>query len=193
MGGDDELRVQWKQMWEDCPPEYRHELVQAIKTSPMEISLSDFPDLEAQICQDLKILVAQSLKNGWSYDKLAKLIQEKYPQFKSEKRRLGFDGKPLPKHIRSKAYLIAITEQGNFYERKSYDDARRLQEGGLTMEKCWATAGDTRVSKECRANEAEGWIPFNQSHVSGHQHPFRCPGCRCTEQYRRAQKIEPNV
>ena len=52
--------------------------------------------------------------------------------------------------------------------------------------KRWITSGKANVDPECQANEAEGWIPKDQAHASGHMHPLAHPDCVCTEAYRRA-------
>lgn len=115
---------------------------------------------------------------GWSYDKVAGTIRDRFEEFAI--------GKPQ-QHIQSRAHLIAVTEVGEAYEESGFLAAGDLQSGGLQMEKQWRTVGDGRVSAGCRANGGEGWLPLNQAHLSGHQHPLRFPGCRCDEAYRRVR------
>lgn len=127
---------------------------------------------------NIQTILAEGIREGWSYDRIARAITQMYSEMAV--------GKPQ-EHIDSRAHLIAVTELGNAYEAGSSIVVRDLQDSGLYMEKSWLTVGDDRVSDGCRSNEAEGWIAFELAHVSGHQHPLRFPGCRCTELYRRRQ------
>lgn len=123
-------------------------------------------------------IINEGMREGWGYDRIAKVISGMYSEMAV--------GRPQ-EHIQSRAHLIAVTELGNAYESGSAIIARDLQDGGMRMEKAWLTVGDSRVSAGCKENEAQGYIPLAQSFSSGHQHPLRFPGCRCTTLYRRAQ------
>lgn len=127
---------------------------------------------------DIKRIVTQAVDEGWSYNRTAREITNRYQEFAVGKPQL---------HIDSRAHLVAVTESGMAYEEGSAIVVRDLQDAGLQMEKSWLTVGDDRVSDGCRANQAEGWIPMSQAHQSGHMQPLRFPGCRCTELYRRAK------
>lgn len=123
----------------------------------------------------LQTLVVQAVDEGWSYNRTAQALVERYREFAV--------GRPQ-EHIASRAHLIAVTEAGEAYEAGAHQVISTLQEQGLPMEKRWVTMGDDRVSEGCAENEAEGWIPADQQHASGHLHPLRFPGCRCDEEYR---------
>lgn len=115
----------------------------------------------------LKTLIAKAVEDSKSYTEITSLIRQMFADF-----------------AQYRARLIAVTEVGNGYEagnRMLIDD---LTAGGLEMEKAWGTVGDDKVDDECAANEAEGWIPVNQAHKSGHDNPLAHPKCRCTEFYR---------
>jgi len=128
-------------------------------------------------------IVKHGADEGWSYNRTAKEISNQFEEFRVGKPQL---------HIQSRAHLVAVTETGNAYEEGNRMVADDLSEAGLEMEKNWATVGDDRVSDGCRTNQAEGWIPADQAHASGHMHPLRFPGCRCDELYRRkAGEIAP--
>jgi len=126
----------------------------------------------------LRTVITEGVDNGWSYNRIAARISERFTEFAV--------GRPQD-HIESRAHLIAITEVGQSYEAGNEIVVRDLADAGLRMEKKWSTIGDKRVSAGCRENEAEGWIPVDEQHASGHMHPLRFPGCRCTELYRRAR------
>ena len=128
---------------------------------------------------NIATIVSNGVDEGWSYSRMAREISSLYSEMAV--------GKPQA-HIESRAHLIAITEAGQAYEAGSNMVVRDLQEAGLAMEKKWLTVGDDRVSQGCRDNAAEGWIPYSQAFGSGHQHPLRFPGCRCTTLYQRAKK-----
>lgn len=127
---------------------------------------------------NIATIVDEGVRAGWSYNATAREISRLYSEMAV--------GKPQ-RHIESRAHLIAVTEAGNAYEEGNAIVVRDLQDAGLRMEKKWLTVGDDRVSAGCRANEAEGWIPLERAHRSGHMQPLRFPGCRCTELYQRAR------
>jgi hypothetical protein len=124
----------------------------------------------------IRTVVATGRENGWSYDKMAKAISDRYTEFAV--------GRPQ-QHIDSRAHMIAVTETGEAYAAGNYQSVVEMQASGLEMEKRWVTAEDDRVSDLCAGNEAEGWIPVDQPHQSGHMHPLGHPACRCDEEYRR--------
>ena len=120
--------------------------------------------------EELRTLLTKAAENGWSYDKTAKAIREKFD---------GFAGKMPQEHIRSRAHLVATTEAGDAYTHGNLMVGQELATAGLEMEKSWATVGDNRVSDLCLANEAAGWIPIADPFPSGHDCPLGHPACRC--------------
>lgn len=118
----------------------------------------------------IQTIMVKSADEGWSYDRTAEAIAERFTEFAV--------GKPQA-HIDSRAHLIAVTEAGNAALEGQMIVAQDLQDAGIEMEKKWSTIGDDRVTDGCRANEAEGWIALNKEFSSGHQRPLRFPGCRC--------------
>jgi hypothetical protein len=133
---------------------------------------------------DLRTTVGYGLEHGWSYTKTARAIQERFKGYYEPGSWWNFDAPRPQEHIASRAHLIAVTESGNAYEAGNYAAAEDLADAGIQIEKQWSTMGDDKVSEGCRENEAEGWIPYDQAHKSGDQHPLRFPGCRCDEEYR---------
>lgn len=123
----------------------------------------------------IKTVVTEGVEQGWSYNKTAKAISDRYEEF-----RVGMP----QKHIQSRAHLIAVTESGNAYERGNAIVAEDLQDAGLEMEKSWLVAGGD-ICDDCLGNEAEGWIPIDQAFGSGDMEPLAHPACRCTALYRR--------
>ena len=124
----------------------------------------------------IRRLVAEAFGDGWSYQQLAGAIRETYQ---------GFHAPRPQQHIRDRAEMVAVTEVGNAYEAGARGGVDQLVAAGLTMEKSWSTIGDDRVSEECMANEAAGWIPVDDPFPSGALRPLQHPGCRCTALYRR--------
>lgn len=121
-------------------------------------------------------IVVKAVDEGWSYDRTARAIIERFAEFAV--------GKPQ-EHIDSRAHLVAVTETAMAYEAGNRIAVQDLMDSGLTMEMKWLTVGDNRVSDGCRENQAAGWIPAGGEFPSGHQHPPRFPGCRCCALYRR--------
>lgn len=126
----------------------------------------------------LRTVIRQGVDEGWSYNRIARAITERYAEFAT--------GVPQ-EHIKSRAHLIAVTEIGNAYEAGNEIVIQDLADAGLRMEKSWSTINDNRVDPECRANEDAGWIPADEAFPSGHMRPLAHPACRCTALYRRAR------
>lgn len=127
--------------------------------------------------QYLNTVITQSVEEGWSYQRTAKAIRERYSQFAV--------GAPQ-QHIRSRAELIAVTESGEAYEAGSEMPVRDLAVAGVKMQKSWLTVGDKRVEQHCLDNQNQGWIPLDEAFASGHMRALAHPACRCTTLYRRA-------
>lgn len=122
-------------------------------------------------------IITKGMEEGYSYQKVARQIIEEYDSF-------GVAVKG-PRHIRSRAELIAVNEAAEAYEAGNRIVVDEISAVGLEMEKSWSTVGDERVSDGCRSNGQTGWIPVDQPFPSGHQHAPRFPGCRCAILYRR--------
>lgn len=130
--------------------------------------------------EQVRRIVAEHIEQGKSYTALAKELKKHYTEFNRPPLR------PTGVHIRSRAEHIAITEVANAYSAGSFFAVANAQDKtGVRFEKSWLTVGDRRVSEGCRTNSAQGWLPVEDDHDSGHLYPPRFPGCRCTEQYRR--------
>lgn len=78
--------------------------------------------------------------------------------------------------------MIAINQVGNAYENGRYTAFDDLKRQGYVMKKIWDTVGDDKVTPECRNNEAQGWILYEQNRPSGDNKAPRHsnPRCRCT-------------
>lgn len=124
----------------------------------------------------IKTQVQRALEEGWSYNRTAKAITDRYKDFAIGKPQL---------HIQSRAHLVAVTEVGNAYEEGGWQVAQYLQSQGLAMEKYWSNVGDDKVSDGCLENTAAGWIPLNDPFPSDDMKPLRFPGCRCGALYQR--------
>jgi uncharacterized protein with gpF-like domain len=120
--------------------------------------------------QYLKTIITQGVEGGWSYDRMAEAITERYAEFAV--------GQPQ-KHIKSRAHLIAVYEGGQAYEEGHMAVAKSLADSGLSMEKSWLTVHDARVDPLCASNEAAGWILLDKAYPSGHMNPQGHPACRC--------------
>ena len=128
---------------------------------------------------EIKKIVTQAVDEGWSYNRTAKAISDRYGEFRV--------GKPQ-QHIQSRAHLVAVTEAGESYSEGNLMVGQELAAAGLEMEKSWLSVGDERVSDGCRENQAAGWIPIDQAFPSGHMRPLRFPGCRCDMMIRRKRE-----
>ncbi len=117
----------------------------------------------------LQTILTNGVANGDSYDMIASQITEMFGQFST-----------------TRAHLIAVTEAGNAYQEANMIVGRDLAAGGLEMEKSWLTAGDSHVDPDlCAPNEAQGWIPLDDTFQSGDDRPLAHPACRCAIMIRR--------
>ena len=132
----------------------------------------------------IHLVVNHALDNGWSYKKTALAIQKRFAGYYDPGSWWNFDAPRPQKHIDSRAHLIAVQESAQAYESGNFMVIQDLKDAGLKMEKSWSTMKDNLVSNICLENEAEGWIPAEQEHKSGHMHPTGHVGCRCDELYR---------
>jgi SPP1 gp7 family putative phage head morphogenesis protein len=127
--------------------------------------------------EQLRAILADGIDSGASYQQIAKAIKQLFPYMSG--RTTG------PKHIRSRAGLIAITESAKAYSQGNFDFIKSASDTGLTFEKAWLTVGDDRVSDDCRANQNGGWIALDDAFLSGVKLVPQHPGCRCVVVYRR--------
>jgi hypothetical protein len=132
---------------------------------------------------DLWGLVEAAMRDGRTYDQVAQDIQTQFKHYGDPNSYWRWDAPRPQQHIDSRAHLVAVTEIGNGYEAGEHQAALEIKAAGLKVTKWWATVGDERVSAGCLENEADGEIDVEAEHSSGHLHPLRFPGCRCTEMY----------
>jgi hypothetical protein len=124
---------------------------------------------------EIRRILANGAEQGWSYDRVAREIQQKFASFRTASPQL---------HIRSRAHLIAVTETGDAYVAGNMAVGHDLARAGLRMEKQWLDTGDERECPVCQSNAADGWIPLDQAFSSGHGGPTAHPACRCDVQQR---------
>ena len=86
-----------------------------------------------------------------------------------------------------RAEMIATNEIGHAYGSGNHDIVELyIKETGVIIEKYWITVQDDRVTEECAANEAAGWIGYDEQFNSGDDIAPRNtnPRCRCDTGYR---------
>lgn len=116
----------------------------------------------------LRTIVTDAAENGWSYQRTAKAITDRFVEFAV--------GVPQ-ENIRSRAELVAITEVGEAYEQGAKIIAQGLIAQGLEIEKGWLAEDD--ACEECIVNVDDGFIAEDDSFSSGDDAPLVHPGCRC--------------
>lgn len=84
---------------------------------------------------------------------------------------------------RDRARRIAMNEIGSVYVEATNNSIKQAKaELGVEIFKRWTTVGDNRVTPECNANQAVGWVA--EDYVWGTDKlPPRFVGCRCTLTY----------
>lgn len=88
---------------------------------------------------------------------------------------------------KARSQLIAVREAGESYEEARLTTLKKhLQETGEKAEKIRDTVNDDKVTEQCRANEAMGWIMEEELFKSGDNIAPRNanPRCRCSTNYR---------
>ena len=125
--------------------------------------------IQSTTSSQIKTIIQDALDTGQAYGETSKKISQ------------AFDGMS-----RDRAQRIAVYETGNAYEAGNRQFADSIAVDGVEMEKMWQTSEDEKDCDICDGNEAEGWIPIDQAHQSGHQEPCAHVGCRCFEVYRQA-------
>lgn len=124
----------------------------------------------------VRTLLAQAQRERWTYPRLERELVDRFQEFGT-----GVDG------ATPRARLIAHNEMRTAWEEGRRIVASDLMAGGIELQVKWTTVGDSRVTPQCRANEAEDWIPATNTFSSGHRNPPRFPGCRCHSVYRRSR------
>ena len=126
--------------------------------------------INAETRKQISNVIADGIKNKRGIPGITSDIRHKF----------NWMGRGAPSDIkgltlRSRADMIARTETSNALSQASLDTMGEMGIEG----KEWVTAGDSEVSTECLANEAEKVIPINQAFSSGVMAPPQHPRCRC--------------
>lgn len=88
---------------------------------------------------------------------------------------------------RGRAERIARYELGSGYENGRKMAAQEITNQGLTLERKWISAADSKVRPAHRDNHAAGWIAMDEQFPSGDDLPPTDGGCRCSVAYRLAR------
>lgn len=137
------------------------------------LHLSDFRgSITRQTKDRIKRILIESAEKGRSYSETAKIIRDQ-----------GDAGV----FSRARGELIAVNQVGRAYGEGNMEIVDKfIARTGTTVQKYWQTIEDDRVTPECAANEAEGWIGFNTAFSSGDENAPResNPRCRCVTAFR---------
>lgn len=115
-------------------------------------------------------LVTRGFEQRRSYSQIADDIKKEFREFGVLKPQ---------KHIRNRAELVAVTEIRKAHSATRFAGSMALENRGIPVEKYWHNREDDRVSKGCKTNTEDGWIPLKRPFTSGHYTTPRFPGCRC--------------
>ena len=126
----------------------------------------------------IRNIVTTGLQNGTSYGEVANQISKRFSDFA---------GDDPHSYIRSRAELVAVTENAFAYESGSRNLVDEITAVGITMEKSYGGPRDGITSDGCLENLDAGWIPLDQPFPTGIQHPPNHPGCRHDTMYRVAE------
>lgn len=124
----------------------------------------------------LRRILTVATDQGWSYSRTEREIRSRFAQFGARVTR--------PRHIRTRAELIAVTEIGQAYEAGQHMVIGELAEHGISTEKAWLSADDERVCPICLPADQQGWISNTETFTNGLSGPLGHPGCRCALQTR---------
>ena len=120
----------------------------------------------------IRNLITEQINSGASYEETARKIRAQ-----------GDAGI----FSRARSELISVNQVGTAYGEGNREMVDIFQaETHQIMQKSWITTKDDRVTEECKANEDEGWISFEQHFNSGDLVAPRQsnPRCRCDTGYR---------
>lgn len=121
----------------------------------------------------IKEILVKGADEGLSYQKMGQMIRQQ-----------AVDGV----FSKSRGELIAVTEVGRAYGQGQVEVSREFlsKYPNRRIEKRWITAGDSAVREEHRANQAAGWIDYQDIFPGTNE--FNAPSadfrCRCTMQER---------
>lgn len=116
-------------------------------------------------------ILTEAAQTGMSYQEASKLIKAQ-----------GESGV----FSQARGELIAVRETRAAYETGKAEMVREFERAtGTRSAKFWQTVEDDRVTPECNANEAAGWIDMELVFPSGDAAPPRKgnPRCRCHLRY----------
>jgi len=123
----------------------------------------------------IRRVISVGLDEGLSMVKIARTVRQEFEKWES--------GTGVYRSM-----MIARTE---VHTASSYAMHESARQSGVAQQKAWLTAGDERVRDSHMANEAEGWIDFDQAYSNGAAHPGDGPdtiNCRCVEMFRSKQR-----
>lgn len=116
--------------------------------------------IDRETRRQLAKLLADGVDEGWSYDRTARAIRERFDSFS-----------------RHRARLVAVTESADAYEHGQWMHRSDLRDRGIDTEVAWlAEAGACVI---CAPNPDAGYIGHNEAFPSGHHRPPAHPRCRC--------------
>lgn len=126
---------------------------------------------------ELNRLISDAVDRRLTWRETADLIENKYADMA---------GPPLfpSRTHRRRAQMIAAFETRDAYEAGGYEQAARLQESGMDVEKRWVYLRDGRARPAHRANGDAGWVALEHVYADGHDRSPSDGGCRCVMMYR---------
>lgn len=138
--------------------------------------LSQIRGIDDVTREQLRRVLTVATDQGWSYSRTEREIRSRFAGFGARITR--------PRHIRTRAELVAVTEIGRAYEHGHQMVISELGEQGITTEKSWLDAGDERVCEICLPAAGQGWISSTDTFSNGLDGPLGHAGCRCALQTR---------
>lgn len=131
----------------------------------LQHGLEDCQSISETMKKDAQRLVADAIVEGWSPDKLASALREKFTDMKAWK-----------------AEQIARTE---LHKAMSFAAYQTAQDMGIPLEKKWRHAEDDRVCESCKKNARVGYIPLSDAFPTGAMSPQdEHPNGRCVLEFR---------
>lgn len=118
----------------------------------------------------LRDLLAQSADEGWSWQRTAKAIEDRFD---------GFSSRAAQQHLRTRAELVATTELADAHGAGQDLARQHLASLGLDVRKTWHTSLGQRVCPVCDGNASVGEIAQADSFPGGVDREPQHPACRC--------------
>lgn len=84
------------------------------------------------------------------------------------------------RELRTEVRTATSIKKNKEYNAIAATEYAKMKRAGMTEKRWMSGFDDSRLCEICKANEAAGWIPFNEPFPSGHMRPLAHEDCGCS-------------